>query len=464
MWPSVLPALKPALHDEGFTDFMYLDQSTPGLVTVGIGNKIDPVEDALKLEWVDSASGQLASPSVVVTAWQAIKSSDPGMQKGGGIAYAPLSTLRLTPDSLARVMAQTVDTLDLMWRLRLPCPNGRPKFDTDQGYTETYSSDYRQFPADVQLALLRWAWANGFKVFPKMFRALDAQDFLTAYAQSHWSNEQPETDALLSLLFANGAASVGQGLDPSVLIWPGSATSAQVSSVTPAVPNVSGDPPEAGDTETHTLAEANNLFQNYEPAITKLGTFFDALKDRWMDSDSSEAASFAIDLGMLEGRWKKAKDFAGGARWAAGSLRDTSFAALLMAILKGGKENTEKAIAADDVYRAYLGAVKQGSLEKASDGNYVGDLAKVVKGDFNDLRDRLVHAETRFNLPLYSPSPPVQPPQSLGQELLQKTNVVPTPYDFAHYASLFAVAVAAGLTLYGINTLLAAKRELGSSR
>jgi GH24 family phage-related lysozyme (muramidase) len=196
MWPSVLQSFRTTLVSEGYARHMYLD--TRGLVTTGQGDLIDPVEEAQKLPWLDE--GLLASTEAVTAAWNLVKSHQE-MKAEGGMAFAKLTTLRLTDGAVSLLVTKTCTWMISTLEERYPW--------------------LIQARADAQLAVLRWAWANGPNAeYPKMFAALERGDYAAANAESVWTNETEETRAILEALFSFAAEAEAHALDPSVLLYP----------------------------------------------------------------------------------------------------------------------------------------------------------------------------------------------------------------------------------------------------
>jgi hypothetical protein len=84
------------------------------------------------------------------------------------------------------------------------------------------------FPADAQLALLWWAWANGAesKKFPQMFAQLKPTtgkilpNFDLAANEAFTQNEKLETKVAITAMFQNATDVLNQNLDITKLIWP----------------------------------------------------------------------------------------------------------------------------------------------------------------------------------------------------------------------------------------------------
>jgi hypothetical protein len=189
---------------EGVVPGMYAD--ILGYVTVGMGNKIDPVRDAIGLPWT-LPSGALATPTQVKVAWNAVK-SDPLCAKRGWM-YAlqlPGNNLRLSADAIADLIDARLDGNDSMLQDRFP--------------------DFEDWPADAQLAAHSMVWAMGFagltQKFPRCCAALHKQDFVKAAAECKMT---PEAGTLIIRnrlnfqLFHNAADCLSAGGAPEVLVW-----------------------------------------------------------------------------------------------------------------------------------------------------------------------------------------------------------------------------------------------------
>jgi hypothetical protein len=448
MWPAVLAALKPALKAEGLCPWMYLDSAA--LVTTGMGNKLATLSDAQKIGWTDLA-GNPASADAIAAEWNNVTSRTDLIPQGGG-AFASVTSLRLSDQTIDDLILRGTRVFEAMWKARFPS-SVVADFDAAQGATATYSSDFTTFNADLQLALLRWAWGNGSHVFPKMFKAIDAGDFLTAGAESHWKNEAPETADLLKQLFVNAAVSQAQALDPSAMIFPSSPSPE-------AVAALGSLPSMAGDTVVHTLDEVNTLAKNYDMVLGALQQNFDRVKVSWGVVGDGAAIDFSSDLDALEQRWQYAHALQASNSWVTSEALQhlpTAFVAGLAALFSGADKT--QAIPADVLYRSYLGAILQGSLARDASGEYVGDGAPVQKGDVFDLVARLSAADKALGQALPAFAPMTQPSPELGSMFLKSTNWNPTPTDWEHYFKLTLVAITAGVVLMGLNTVVAAKRE-----
>jgi hypothetical protein len=77
---------------EGLVRFMY--QDVKGLITIGMGNLIDPIGAALGLPFRKRRGGALATQAEIRAEWELIKSK-PELAKKGHRACDPLCTLEL---------------------------------------------------------------------------------------------------------------------------------------------------------------------------------------------------------------------------------------------------------------------------------------------------------------------------------------------------------------------------------
>ena len=192
MHPSVLAAFVPFNAPlEGVLPWMYVDRIN--YVTTGMGNLIDPKENALNLQWHHLAgqpdrstppfpfTGPVATPEEVYAAWSKVKAS--GMAGAGGGKQGHLTDLRLDDAGIAQAVHQKLTNNEAFLRARIP--------------------QWDAFPADAQLALLSMAWAMGpgfsdsgtpSKYFPKMMAAILAGNFAAAAEECKM---QPDTDPTL---------------------------------------------------------------------------------------------------------------------------------------------------------------------------------------------------------------------------------------------------------------------------
>ena len=394
VFPSVIQAFADALHGEGFASWMYLDKEK--LLTTGRGNLIDTsvagATDPMTLAWVDS-SGNAASPDLIQAAINAVKARPDLVPYGGagkspsGESFAGLTSVHLTDDAVASLVGSSAS------QLASALKNYLPGFDS--------------FPADAQLAILRYAWANGPNLpvkAPRMYAALGGRagnlpDFRAAAQEAHWTNENADTAALIPQLFQNAADVVDHSLDVSTLVWPNSVVQTPdgvVSSTNPTT--FSGDPidwrgytsyvahekrPEApavfGLTAfgNHSLADCDYLASQYNKWIPNLRAQFNAIASQWTSADPDAESAFATDLAGLESRWNTAVR---NIRQDNASGITSDIEAGLGKVISGfGKDRT--VVGAESSYQALLHAVRQKGEATAGYG--------VTPGDYENLVQRL---------------------------------------------------------------------------
>jgi GH24 family phage-related lysozyme (muramidase) len=147
---------------EGRVPWMYLD--IKGLVTVAVGNLIDPVDSALGLPFVHKTSKVAATRDEIRAEWTMLKGKQ-DLAKKGHKACEAITDLRMTD--------QGMDDLVLA------------KLTSNESVLKKAFPDWDAWPADAQLGVLSMAWALG-PGFPahwtKFTAAAKAQDWATAAA------------------------------------------------------------------------------------------------------------------------------------------------------------------------------------------------------------------------------------------------------------------------------------------
>ncbi len=200
--PSVVAAF-PGFTErfEGFTLYPY--QDVKGLVTVGVGCLIDPLESALPLPWVGPDGARL-TPEEVARQWTALKGDS--SLKGRPAGYqAQFTTMRLTHAAVADLVDQHLAVNDAFLDRR---------FDW-----------YRAAPADAQLGVLSMAYAMGPGFhFPKFAAACEAGDWATAAKECRIDTTgnpgvAPRNNENAKL-FQNAYAVARNGWDGGTLCWP----------------------------------------------------------------------------------------------------------------------------------------------------------------------------------------------------------------------------------------------------
>jgi hypothetical protein len=152
---------------EGHVDWMYLD--VKGLVTIGDGNLIDPLSLAHGLVFA-RPDGTVATASEVSAEWLRVKNRR-DMAAGGGGAFANITHLRATAQSIAALVASKVDRFEADLVLLFP--------------------DWDAWPDDPQIAAMSMCWAMGDAdlaiEFPHWVAACREEDWAEASRQCHMS-------------------------------------------------------------------------------------------------------------------------------------------------------------------------------------------------------------------------------------------------------------------------------------
>ena len=201
---------------EGRVPFMYLD--VLGLVTVGVGNLVDPVLAAQALPFRFKNRPGIAAPGSTATAdqiaaeWQALK-NDPSLKTRGYKACEPITQLELSDDAIDSLIIDRLTKNESFLK------------------RQRWFQDFDTWPADAQLGLLSMAWAMGPAgpgTFPSFRVACQRLDFNTAAAQCKMNEAGnpgvvPRNQANFTL-FSNAATVVAGaaqgGLQRSNLYYP----------------------------------------------------------------------------------------------------------------------------------------------------------------------------------------------------------------------------------------------------
>lgn len=156
---------------EGRVSYMYLD--VKGLVTVGVGNLVDPVSVAQTLPFRFknrpgiNAPGSPATADQIAQEWQTLK-SDPGLAVKMYTACDPITQLELNDDAIdSLIISRLTQNESFLKR-------------------QQWFQGFDAWPADAQLGLLSMAWAMGPAgpgAFPTFRAACQKLDFTTAAAE-----------------------------------------------------------------------------------------------------------------------------------------------------------------------------------------------------------------------------------------------------------------------------------------
>jgi GH24 family phage-related lysozyme (muramidase) len=210
---------------EGVVHHMYLD--IKGLVTVGVGNLIDPVGEAVILPFQFKESERSATKAEIEAEWKTLKANT-ALAKKGYKAAAKVTDLELSDEAIGRLIQKRLLANEKSIRKQEPFA----KWDS--------------WPADAQLGVLSMAWAMGasaFVRFPKFSESCRVMDFTAAAAQCKITDADnpgvtPRNEAN-QLLFRNAALVVAKRLDPGVLHYPEKARTP----LTPAMAEKKNAPP-----------------------------------------------------------------------------------------------------------------------------------------------------------------------------------------------------------------------------
>jgi hypothetical protein len=201
---------------EGAIPHMYLD--VLGLVTVGVGNLIDPVAVATTLPFRFkrkpgiATGGELATKEQITAEWEKLKSNTSLAHKGH-CACAPITNLELDDAAIDAVIAERLAKNESFLKRQPPF------------------KEFESWPADGQLALLSMAWAMGpagALNFHHFCASCATMDFKTAATQCKM-NEQgnpgviPRNKANCTLLSNAAAVIAGEktkNYERSTLYYP----------------------------------------------------------------------------------------------------------------------------------------------------------------------------------------------------------------------------------------------------
>jgi hypothetical protein len=193
---------------EGKVLWMYLDSL--GLVSIGVGNLIDPFDLALALPslgapYFNKTSGEEGTTDEIRADWNGIKQAGAGWQ-----AAESLTNLRIREEGCERLVLRKADEFE--------------SYLTSHVDAFTNMSNW---PADAQLGLMSMAWAMGPAFadgnrWPTFRSACANEDWLEAAANCNMSNAWlTKRNAVNRGLFRNAAYAVAQDdFDPSILWLP----------------------------------------------------------------------------------------------------------------------------------------------------------------------------------------------------------------------------------------------------
>lgn len=145
---------------EGYVPYMYLDKK--GLVTVGVGNLIEPMSQALHLPFLHH-DGKPATQDEIKFEWRKMKLNKE-LAYQGHLAAKKIATLHLSDESISKLVFTVLAANDVELIHAIPA--------------------IRTWPADAQLAVHSMVWALGtdglLRKFPKFLTACMLGDWVTA--------------------------------------------------------------------------------------------------------------------------------------------------------------------------------------------------------------------------------------------------------------------------------------------
>jgi GH24 family phage-related lysozyme (muramidase) len=208
MHQSVQNALYDFLKQyEGKVNFMYLD--VKGLVTVGVGHLIDPVNMATKLEFRTKGGGGAVSAGEVAAEWQTVKARKDLMQKGAA-AFDAITHLELSDNGIRAMVKSSAAAIE--------------DYIKNNASAKKFYSDFDNWPADAQLAFMGVAWGGipipqfGWHKFPEACRV---EDWDAAAVECKISSPiAAGRNEAHKMMFLNAAAVKANGDNISELSWP----------------------------------------------------------------------------------------------------------------------------------------------------------------------------------------------------------------------------------------------------
>lgn len=209
MHASVKTKLATFLKDyEGKFRFMHLCKK--GLVTVGIGHKIDPISQVSNLQFRYKGNpGSVASQGEVMSEWQLVKSRQ-DLKTVGGAAFAKITRLELSEIGLQNLVIQHARAIE--------------KYIKTNATAQRFYANFDKWPADAQLGFMGVAWGGipipqfGWHRFPE---ACKSEDWTTAAKECKISSPLAKgRNEAHNLMFKNAAQVKANGGDIQRLHWP----------------------------------------------------------------------------------------------------------------------------------------------------------------------------------------------------------------------------------------------------
>ena len=182
---------------EGVVQTMY--QDSKGLVTVGMGELIEPIQLGWGMPW-KHADGTPATQSEYIAEWNVIN-GNPELAKDGWVVAARFCKLHLDIADIEVLVQAKLNLNEEQLRKRVP--------------------NYDNLCADAQLFLHSWAWAVGAGAsYPRMLKLVNAGNFMGAIMEC---DINPKVGTIILRNEANhqlltNAANVAPGQD--MLVYP----------------------------------------------------------------------------------------------------------------------------------------------------------------------------------------------------------------------------------------------------
>lgn len=185
---------------EGVVPYLYAD--VKNLITIGMGNLVDPVSSAVRLP-LRLQDGTLATRVQIIAAWNAVKNDPLCATKGHTYAYKLLANgLHLDPEDVKKLIFSKLKQHDAVFAKRF--------------------SAWESRPADAQLAVHSMGWAMGSdfpRKFPRFSKLFEAGAYEAAIVECEIADAEGtviERNRRTKVLLANAAC---HGYDPSILRW-----------------------------------------------------------------------------------------------------------------------------------------------------------------------------------------------------------------------------------------------------
>jgi hypothetical protein len=208
MHQSVIMALPDFLKQfEGKVNFMYLD--VKGLVTIGIGNLIDPINMALKYEFSPKGGSGVASSGEVTAELQTVKARK-DLINAGSSAFNNITRLQLSDRGIKSMVLDGAAAIE--------------NYIKTNASARTFYGNFDNWPADAQLGFMGVAWGGiplpqfGWHKFPD---ACKDEDWDAASVECKINSPLAAgRNEAHQLMFMNAAAIKSNGEDIKMLSWP----------------------------------------------------------------------------------------------------------------------------------------------------------------------------------------------------------------------------------------------------